>query len=85
MNENRNRWTRLEERRPETDATVWVCNVNAGLACYVALYNTYNQTFKEFNPNVRDHPPLAITHWMYLPYPPLEESDKFLDTRKSNG
>lgn len=71
-------WNRLIESKPTRDATVYVCNINAGYMCYVALYNTYGEHFKLFDPEIRNHPPIAVTHWMYLPESPMQESDFYL-------
>jgi|WetSurMetagenome_2_1015567.scaffolds.fasta_scaffold1031675_1 hypothetical protein len=65
-------WISVKDRKPATDLVAYVCNVNFGYACWVALYSTYNDTFQLSSPSLSTNPPMEITHWIELPIPPVK-------------
>ncbi len=66
------KWNDIKTSKPENDCVVYVTNVRRGTHCYIALYDKYYDYFTLFDPEIRHHPAIEITHWFILPNPPKE-------------
>lgn len=66
-------WNKYPDVKPEHDMCVYVTNNKYGSACWQALYDKTYDIFTQYDPNLRDHPPLQVTHWVELPVSPDKE------------
>lgn len=71
--DNKSQWIK-RETPPEYNALCYVTNIRAGIDCYTAIYCKFRDYFYLYNPNLREHPPIDVTHYIILPSYPDDET-----------
>lgn len=63
------KWISIKEKKPENDCRAYVMNERGGAVAFIALYRKRDDIFKQYDPNLYDHPCIEVTHWYPLPDP----------------
>jgi hypothetical protein len=58
------------DKKPKTDCICYVTNTRAGSYCFITMYDKKYDIFRQYNPNIREHPALDVTHYIVLPWAP---------------
>jgi len=61
-------WIKLEDKNPENDCMCYVCDANSNAHCFLAMYNKYINSFTQYDPSLREHPSLKVSHYIVLPW-----------------
>lgn len=62
-----------KDGKPQEPCMCWINNIRAGTECHIAIYDPIRDIFKEYNPQSYSHPALEVTHYVQIPYAPMEE------------
>ncbi len=66
------KWINVKDEKPKTDLCCWGSNVRAGTNIWKCIYIKNWDVFRLDNPEVYEHPPIDITHWIEIPKVELE-------------
>lgn len=73
------KWISVQERKPEIwGQLVYVINYPYSVNCYIAMYYPgKDDAFVQYDLNLRNHPPIVVSHWCPLPdYGDLKKAEK---------
>lgn len=61
------KWITVKDKKPTGDAVLCYVMNDKKFGTYLALYYSSYDYFVLYNPEIRDHAPIEVTHWIPLP------------------
>ena len=62
-------WISVKKQLPANNIVCMVTNIKAGIGTWMCLYDSNYNYFRWYNPDIRDQPPVEVTHWFEIPTP----------------
>jgi len=60
-------WISVKQRLPNNDVVCMVTNKKSGIGTWMCIYDACYNFFRWYNPDVKDAPPVEVTHWFEIP------------------